>query len=153
MVYLLVGDEWLLFGNLNNTYDDEGHLVQETIQMGSSSIVTTYEYDEHGKVTLKVVQEILEFMGELYEVSNNQMAFTNEYYDDGNLKTVAEYDNGAYIETSYYFWGDGVTTAVRQMQSVMSSINKYYDMKGHPLNGKPTREGIYLYNGKKVVVK
>ena len=136
-VYIYVRGEWMLFGYSYNTYDDEGLLVQETIQVNSSSIVTTYEYDEHGKMTLKVVQEILEYMGELYEVSNLEMAFNNEYYDDGNLKTVTEYDNGTFIETSYYFWGDGVTTAIRQMQSVMSSVNKYYDIN----------------NGKKLVVK
>lgn len=152
-VYVLVYDEWRLFGIAYNTYDDEGQLVQESIEVGSSSIVTTYEYDDHSHVTLKVVQEILEYAGVLYEVSSMEMAFTNEYYDDGNLKTAAEYDNGTYIETAYYFWGDGVTTAIRQMQSVMSSVNKYYDMNGRLLNGKPTREGIYLHNGKKVIVK
>ncbi len=152
-VYVFVRGEWMLFGYSYNTYDDEGQLVQETIQVGSSSIITTYEYDEHGKVTLKVVQEILEYGGQLYGVSNIEMAFTNEYYDDGNLKTVAEYDDDTYIETTYYFWGDGVTTAIRQMQSVMSSVDRYYDMNGRPLNAKPTREGIYLHNGKKLIVK
>ena len=37
----------------------------------------------------------------MYEISSTEMTFTNEYYDDGNLMTSAEYDEGKLIETGY----------------------------------------------------
>ncbi len=30
---------------------------------------------------------------------------------------------------------------------------KWYDLSGRPLNGKPTKAGVYVKNGKKVVIK
>lgn len=29
----------------------------------------------------------------------------------------------------------------------------WYDLSGRPLNGKPTKTGVYVKNGKKVVIK
>ena len=46
---------------------------------------------------------------------------------------------------------DGNTTAVGtiDMQTGNMTIDKWYDMRGNELPGKPTDEGIYIYNGKK----
>ena len=29
----------------------------------------------------------------------------------------------------------------------------WYDLSGRPLNGKPTKAGVYVKNGKRVVIK
>ena len=63
--------------------------------------------------------------------------------------TVTDSSGLPLLDRSYI----GVTTDIRQMQSVMSSAGRYYDMNGRPLNAKPTHEGIYLHNGKKLLVK
>ena len=73
------------------------------------------------------------------------------YYDEHDRQQKEEAyqeSNGTFVATYI-----GVTTDIRQMQSVMSSVDRYYDMNGRPLNAKPTREGIYLHNGKKLIVK
>lgn len=73
------------------------------------------------------------------------------YYDEHDRQQKVEAyqeSNGTFVATYI-----GVTTDIRQMQSVMSSAGRYYDMNGRPLNAKPTHEGIYLHNGKKMVVK
>ena len=31
--------------------------------------------------------------------------------------------------------------------------SKWYDLSGRPLNGEPTQAGVYVKNGKKVVIK
>ena len=152
-VYSFLDGEWQLLVTAHNDYDDEGRVAQETISAGTMKIVTIYEYDEHGQMSRKEIQEIVVLPTQELVASDSEMIFTNEYYDDGNIKTSAEYDNGSFIDTTYYFWGNGVTTDIRQMQSVMSSVSRYYDMNGRPLNAKPTHEGIYLHNGKKLVVK
>lgn len=73
------------------------------------------------------------------------------YYDEHDRQQKVEAyqeSNGTFVATYI-----GVTTDIRQMQSVMSSAGRYYDMNGRPLNAKPTHEGIYLHNGKKLLVK
>ena len=89
----------------------------------------------------------------MYEISSTEMTFTNEYYDDGNLMTSAEYDEGKLIETGYYFWGNGVTTAIRQMQETVRSFINYYDLQGRRLSNQPMLHGIYVKNGKKIMVR
>ena len=73
------------------------------------------------------------------------------YYDEHDRQQKVEAyqeSNGTFVATYI-----GVTTDIRQMQSVMSSAGRYYDMNGRQLNAKPTHEGIYLHNGKKLLVK
>lgn len=48
------------------------------------------------------------------------------------------------------------TTAIGTLDTATGEIkiiDKWFDMKGRKLNGKPTTKGIYYYNGKRVMVK
>ena len=48
----------------------------------------------------------------------------------------------------------GITTGVRLPNSSMDKNNDvYYNLNGLQLNGQPSKPGIYVRNGKKVVVK
>ena len=52
------------------------------------------------------------------------------------------------------FNGDGETTGIERIDS--NNVYKdgtYYTLTGIPLNGKPTAKGIYILNGKKVLIK
>jgi hypothetical protein len=53
---------------------------------------------------------------------------------------------------------DGTATGIEAVENVQYSIfnvqsDSWYDLRGRRLSGKPTRKGLYLQNGKKVVVK
>lgn len=48
---------------------------------------------------------------------------------------------------------DDMTTLVQRPMSNAQQSANVYDIMGRPLQGKPTRRGIYISNGKKVVVK
>ena len=49
----------------------------------------------------------------------------------------------------------GGTTAIGTLDTETGEIDfsGWYDMSGHKLSGKPTKKGIYINNGKKVVIK
>lgn len=149
-VYRMAEGEWMLLGTMHYDYDENGLVVQEVMSFGGYYIVTDYEYDDHGHMTREVVQERADFNGEIIVISNVDMTFTNEYYDDGNLKSSAEYDDGTYIETSHYFWGSGVTTAISRMESGLETIDRFYDLNGLSRIGRPSHKGLYIYRGRKV---
>ena len=50
---------------------------------------------------------------------------------------------------------NGQTTAIGTLDTETGEIDfsGWYDMSGHKLSGKPTKKGIYINNGKKVVIK
>jgi hypothetical protein len=51
---------------------------------------------------------------------------------------------------------DGETTGIREVKSEGVKSEKWadpwYSMDGRKLDGKPTKKGLYIQNGKKVVV-
>ena len=49
------------------------------------------------------------------------------------------------------FGGDA--TGVNEVNEVIGVNDKWYDLNGRKLNGMPTKKGIYILNGKKVIVK
>ena len=49
-------------------------------------------------------------------------------------------------------FGDG-TTGIEAIDNGQLTIDNWYDLNGRKLDGKPTRKGVYIQNGKKVVIK
>ena len=45
------------------------------------------------------------------------------------------------------------TTGIETINREPLTLNQWYDMQGRKLEGKPARKGVYISNGKKVVVK
>ena len=50
---------------------------------------------------------------------------------------------------------NGETTAIGTLDTKTGEIDfsGWYDMSGHKLSGKPTKKGLYINNGKKIVIK
>ena len=49
---------------------------------------------------------------------------------------------------------DEETTGVVQIQTTdLDGTERYYDLNGRPINGKPTQRGIYIMNGKKIMIE
>ena len=50
---------------------------------------------------------------------------------------------------------NGETTAIGTLDTKTGEIDfsGWYDMSGHKLSAKPTKKGLYINNGKKVVIK
>ena len=53
------------------------------------------------------------------------------------------------------FDDNGNTTAIKDVRGKTENVRsqEWYDLSGRKLNGMPTQKGIYIINGKKVVIK
>lgn len=72
---------------------------------------------------------------------------------DGNDDTTPLGDHRPVVVTfKYYAPGNTVPTTVRHPQHAAPAVRAIYDMQGRRVS-KPTKKGIYIINGKKVVMK
>ena len=74
----------------------------------------------------------------------------NIYDANGNIQTVTEFDDGKEDDTDYYFWSNGGKTAINGMK-LKGADGQWFDLSGRRLNGQPTRKGLFIQNGKKVI--
>ena len=60
---------------------------------------------------------------------------------------------GSHAPALSFDFGEG-TTGIRSIENGQLTIdNVYYDLSGRKLNAMPTQKGVYIVNGKKVVIK
>jgi hypothetical protein len=45
------------------------------------------------------------------------------------------------------------TTGIEDVERGMLNVERWYDLNGRKLQQKPTRKGVYILNGSKVVIK
>ena len=71
-------------------------------------------------------------------------------------------DSGGLVSISSYVLGfgdDSETAGIIEMEAnsslftLHSSLSAWYDLQGRKLQGKPSQKGIYINNGRKVVIK
>ncbi len=68
--------------------------------------------------------------------------------------TVADGTNYTYAtKTAQYSLTVEAATGISNAKAVSAENANWYDLSGRPLNGKPTKAGVYVKNGKKVVIK
>ena len=58
-----------------------------------------------------------------------------------------------FISVSSLFGGEGTTGIIDVMKTAEPDGETWYDLNGRRLQSKPVRKGVYIKNGKKVVVK
>ena len=89
--------------------------------------------------------------GTLYKIDDS---VNNDHIDMGttfflNLTTTGDYGK-------YFQWLDeDQTSGIRNVQCSVSNVqsDSWYDLSGRKLSGKPTQKGIYIYKGRKQVIK
>lgn len=129
-------------------YDNKNQVVEETLILYYEGAeyeyrVTTYEYDDHGNVTKEVMENI---MGDLSTTN-----YANTYDENGNLKKVRTTVAGASATNELYFWSKFPASGINGVK-VKKMISDWYDLNGKRLNGKPTTKGVFIQNGKKVMI-
>ncbi|MBR2778189.1 MAG: BspA family leucine-rich repeat surface protein [Prevotella sp.] len=62
-------------------------------------------------------------------------------------------EDSCYIPLTSIGGGDGDTTGIMEIENGKLNIESWYSLDGRRLNAKPTKKGVYIQNGKKVVVK
>ncbi len=149
-VYLMQDGNWEEMAVVHRDFNERGLLKKEAAGIAGMQLITEYEYDEYDQLSRKVVKRVIQFMGQDIEEVSSDITYTNEYYEDSNLKSVKEINNGELIETSYYFWGKGTISAIQHLVNNRMTDNRWIDLNGRIFNGKPTQRGVYIHHGKKV---
>lgn len=67
--------------------------------------------------------------------------------------TVAMLGDHFPVSVKFRIEGAGKETAIREVQMDRQQQDAYYDLNGRRLNGLPSKKGIYIHRGKKIVVK
>lgn len=93
----------------------------------------------------------------LYMGSNNKLRYTGTNMTIGFCRSYfllsssgTEVSKSARILVNF---GDGEVTAIENINRETISNNQYYDLQGRKLAGQPTQKGLYIVNGKKMIVK
>ncbi len=89
------------------------------------------------------------------------LAFANNatgrkiYVPSGSVDTYKTCwsDYASDIEPLDYIIDAGSATGIKEVKSEKSGIEGWFSLDGRRLSGKPTAKGIYIHEGKKVVVK
>ena len=79
--------------------------------------------------------------------------FRNSYTDNGILNFQVVLDSiGNEVSTYYYYWSKFNGTSIETPEvSAIQKPEMYFDLSGRPVDG--TQKGIYIRNGKKVLVR
>lgn len=153
-------DEWNKVATLSIEYDDDGKVIRATSSViytdpegidHTAETINSYEYDSHDQIC----KSIIIFNSDGVPDENTEVViWTNEYYNDGNLKKVTRtLENNIPQSTLYYYWGDGNATLIRGINAAIRNTGIFFDLSGHAYSGTPTEKGIYILNGKKVVIE
>ncbi|MBO6078610.1 MAG: hypothetical protein J6P66_07660 [Bacteroidaceae bacterium] len=153
-------DEWNKVATLSIEYDDDGKVIRATSRViytdpegidHTAETINSYEYDSHDQIC----KSIIIFNSDGVPDENTEVViWTNEYYNDGNLKKVTRtLENNIPQSTLYYYWGDGNATLIRGINAAIRNTGIFFDLSGHAYSGTPTEKGIYILNGKKVVIE
>ena len=121
------------------------------------------EYDENGIPEFSVSVEAP--VGTLVpeEGADYEIAYCDQEHNSVTVEKMANAP-GEYIAVLTFsgnydgtvevtFTAIGGTTAINSMDNGQWTMDNWFDMNGRRLQGKPTRKGVYLLNGRKVVIK
>lgn len=145
-VYMWLGETWTHGSSVKASYNADDQMTKMVTTMSmlgfEYSTEIDYEYDAHGYVT----KETTTSAG-----STTTVTYANEYDADDNLKKVT-LDNQGEIKVVNYYWSRGGATAISSVKTA-ENASQWFDLSGHRLAGKPTKQGVYIRDGKKFIVK
>lgn len=145
---------WITFASANVTVPVT---KVESVWLGDSAqIVPTFQNIEASPdiYVLNVGDSIMDQTEGSIFISNYRSARPFEVYTfhepRGNETNIF---GSRIISLSSLFGGNGTTGVNDAMKTAEPNGEKWYDMNGRRLQGKPTHKGVYIMNGKKVVIK
>lgn len=161
-LYTLSGDnQWVLTGKGHMQYNADGLLIYELAGMefemeGQTYFYqdeSNYEYDPHGQLSKESTTTSISGM----DMGTNTTMYENFYYDDGNLRMVGAtfipQDGNQQTRLIYYFWSDGNASLIRSIEAARKLTGIYFDLSGRQHQGTPTEKGIYIVEGKKIIIE
>ncbi len=138
---------WTPYATIRGEEDSQGEIAKlvEVIEWGGETFHVTleYEYDDHRWLTKETYTS---------DAWNNYVrTYENFYGSDGNIEKRNRYLDGVLQDTQFYTWGD--PTAIQGVKSSVSGTAPWFDLNGRRLPSAPTKKGLYIHNGKKIVIR
>lgn len=130
---------------------------------GRVTISATLSDVETEAVTFKGVFSPCSFSGEdksvLYLGADNKLYYPNAAMTIGSCRAYFQLNGltagelAAGVKAIQLNFGDGETTAIDLIPSDKDADGSWYTIDGRALNAQPTLRGLYIHNGRKVMVK
>ena len=145
----------LLLGTAGQSYD----LVAYSGRIASGMPVATSDNKDYGqKNCLEPVIEKKHYeSGHYFVLQNNEFHSILAEGDEVKVpagKAVLHLGNDQAGANARVLKIDDSATGVKEVKGVMEvKDDSFFDLNGRKLNAKPTTKGVYLFNGRKVVVK
>ena len=144
----------------NDYEDDDAHNLVNPVFPGvtiSKTVNNVTSVD--GKVTFVGSFSPVNFEANdqsiLFLGAENKLYWPNANMTLGACRAHFELSDGAGVREFKLNFGEGETTAVAnsQLSTLHSQLSEWYTIDGRKVSGKPTKKGMYIHNGNKVVIK
>ena len=131
-------------------------LLSKTVD---SDDIRSSSTEENGTATAGQLKAALAGVKEVKSIGNIYLLYKDKFYLS-QTGTIPE--NGVYLELQaeksrsrgVLSIGDDGTTGIQQIENGLNlEKNGWYTLDGRRLESAPTRKGLYINNGKKVVIK
>jgi len=146
-LYQWSGSDWTLTGTWTYEFNADGLPTKFTMVMTIMGMEMTnsgiMEYDEHGQI----IRSASSTMG----IETEQL-YENTYDSDGNLIKQTCTTMGVSV-TEFMFYSKNGATAIDSHIFATPSSSQWFDLSGRQLNAKPSGKGLFIHNGKKILVK
>ena len=125
--------------------------VTHTLALADSSIVMVPAMQRKERSSSVWALNVGEVRGSYFEGS----VFERDYREVRPFEayTVHRLENGQPAPRYVPLMDIGGTTGIETIDHGPLTIDRWYDLEGRKLQGKPTQKGVYISNGRKVVVK
>ena len=125
--------------------------VTHTLALADSSIVMVPAMQRKERSSSVWALNVGEVRGQYFEGS----VFERDYREVRPFEayTVHRQENGQPAPRYVPLMDIGETTGIETIDHGPLTIDRWYDLEGRKLQGKPTQKGVYISNGRKVVVK
>ena len=150
-------EEYTSYYNLNGrvTFSAQNIDVPATttkvLALADSSIVMVPAMQRQSRSSSVWALNVGEVRGQYFEGS----VFERDYRTVRPFEayTIHRQENGQPAPRYVPIQEIGGTTGIEEVESGKVKVESWYDLEGRKLEGKPARKGVYISNGKKVVVK
>ena len=144
-----------LYGTHNEVDVENPEFTNVTVSATTGSTIGSLLVDFVG--TLSPVPVEANNKSLLYMGSNNKLRYSGNGTTIGSCRSYfllsssgTEVVGNARVLLNF---GDDEVTAIENINRETISNNQYYDLQGRKLAGQPTQKGLYIVNGKKMIVK